>query len=111
MTDLSFLKEFTKGDINKMVRYITMYLQYAPEILDKMKGDIIRKDWKSLAINAHSLKPQAEFMGNQEMKMLLETIEDKVRTNDLADIQTLLQKALLSHEEAAVELRAELPDE
>ena len=34
MVDLTFLEKFTKGDKNKMKRYINMYLSVAPNTLE-----------------------------------------------------------------------------
>ena len=59
--DLSFLYRFTKGKETKMKRYISMYLQEAPNILERMQQNLDDKDYANLAINAHSLKPQAEW--------------------------------------------------
>ena len=44
-----------------MKRYISMYLQEAPNILERMQQNLDDKDYANLAINAHSLKPQAEW--------------------------------------------------
>jgi len=110
MIDLAFLTEFTKGDKNKMVKYIKLYLELAPGILDMMKNDLSRKDWQNMAINAHSLKPQADFMGNKEMKLILEEIEEKVRTASPANLPDLYTDAKQSHEKAAVILREVLDD-
>lgn len=38
MVDLSFLEQFTKGNKNKMVRYIGMYLRIAPATFKDMNN-------------------------------------------------------------------------
>ena len=93
-----------------MIRYIKLYLDLAPGILDMMEEDVSRKDWQNMAINAHSLKPQADFMGNKELKLILEEIEGKVRTGSPTDLLNLNARARQSHEKAALMLREVLDD-
>ena len=51
-------------------------------------------DWEQLRINAHSLKPQAEFMGILSLKEELIRIEEAVKSNDLDGIEELYRRAL-----------------
>jgi len=104
MVDFSFLEKFTKQDPAKMAKYIRMYLQYAPEIMARMHNDLAGADWASLAINAHSLKPQAEFMGNHELRGLLGEIEDLVRAGSVDSMASVLETASRSHEASMVPL-------
>ena len=68
MIDLTFLKNFTKDDSKKMKRYISLYLDVAPKTFEEMKRNLENRDWEQLRINAHSLKPQADFMGIESLK-------------------------------------------
>jgi HPt (histidine-containing phosphotransfer) domain-containing protein len=68
MVDLAFLKKFAKDDPQKMKRYISLYLEVAPNTLEEMKRNLENEDWEQLRINAHSLKPQADFMGIESLK-------------------------------------------
>ncbi len=79
MVDLSFLEKFTKGDINKMKRYIKLYLDVAPQTFVQMQQNIDDNDWEQLRIHAHSLKPQVEFMGITTLKNALIKIEFAVK--------------------------------
>ena len=36
-TDLEFLKNFTKGDVEKMRRYINMYLNTTPQVIQEIE--------------------------------------------------------------------------
>lgn len=51
-------------------------------------------DWDQFLINAHSLKPQAEFMGILSLKDELIKIEEAVKMNDLDVLEELYSKAL-----------------
>ena len=100
MVDLSFLKKFTKGDIAKMKRYISMYLNMAPDTFERMRHNIKDKSWSELAVNAHSLKPQAEFMGINPLKELLAEIENNVKSNQLNNLESIFEKASSVHKES-----------
>ena len=105
MVDLSFLKQFTKGDTTKMKRYITMYLKNAPEIFEHMHSNIKSQKWKDLAINAHSLKPQADFIGTKELKEVLILIENAVNNNDTSNLSIFYENAYQIHQKTAAYLQ------
>jgi HPt (histidine-containing phosphotransfer) domain-containing protein len=90
MVDLTFLKQFTKDDHKKMKRYISLYLDVAPKTFVEMQQNLINEDWEQLRINAHSLKPQADFMGIHSLKDELIKIEEAVKNNHLEGIEALL---------------------
>ena len=93
MVDLSFLEKFTNGDIAKMKRYIKIYLDIAPQILDQMSLHVSEEDWEQLRIKAHSLKPQADFMGLADLKSTLVDIEDSVSAKKYGLLKELNQLA------------------
>ena len=89
MVDLTFLRNFTKDNPIKMKRYITLYLDVAPKTFEEMQRNLENRDWEQLRINAHSLKPQAEFIGILSLKEELIKIEEAVKLNALDDIAEL----------------------
>lgn len=105
MVDLSFLETFTKGNTTKMKRYISMYLQTAPEAFDRMEKNIKDNSWQELAINAHSLKPQAEFMGLNDLKAVLIEIENNVKNARVDDMKSLFEIAKNIHDESEIFLQ------
>ena len=48
MVDLSFLERFTKGDTHKMIRYIRIYLDIAPDAFEQMGQHVVDQDWEHL---------------------------------------------------------------
>jgi HPt (histidine-containing phosphotransfer) domain-containing protein len=94
MVDLTFLKKFTKDDAQKMKRYILLYLDVAPKTFEEMKRNLKNEDWEQLRINAHSLKPQADFMGIDSLKKELIKIEEAVRTNNFDLLDNLFTTSL-----------------
>lgn len=73
---LTFLESFTGKDHPKMVKYITMFLQSAPQSLQSMKDLHARGEWNSLRTAAHSLKPQLAYMGIDSLKEPILRIEE-----------------------------------
>jgi HPt (histidine-containing phosphotransfer) domain-containing protein len=100
MVDLSFLEKFTKGNDTKMKRYISMYLNMAPETHERMRQNIEDRSWTELAVNAHSLKPQADYMGIATLKELMVEIENKVKSNQVDDMEILYKEAISIHKES-----------
>ncbi len=94
MVDLTFLKKFTKDDPKKMKRYLSLYLDVAPKTFDEMKRNLANKDWEQLRINAHSLKPQADFMGIDSLKEELIKIEEAVKANNIDVLENLVNTSL-----------------
>ena len=93
MVDLTFLKQFTKDDSKKMKRYISLYLDVAPKTFEEMESNIKNADWQQLRINAHSLKPQADFMGISALKAALVHIEEAVTHNQLDGLEKIFLEA------------------
>jgi HPt (histidine-containing phosphotransfer) domain-containing protein len=93
MVDLTFLRKCTKDDPIKMKRYISLYLDVAPKTFQEMERNLQQGDWEQLRINAHSLKPQAEFMGILSLKEELVRIEEAVKENHLDGIEAIFRTA------------------
>lgn len=66
VTDMHFLKQFTNGNTEKMNKYIGMFLENAPRLLDNIFTGIAGKDYYAVKVAAHSLKPQLSYMGVKE---------------------------------------------
>jgi HPt (histidine-containing phosphotransfer) domain-containing protein len=98
MVDLTFLKQFSKDNPQKMNRYISLYLDISPKTFEEMKRNLKNEDWEQLRINAHSLKPQADFMGIVSLKEELIKIEEAVKTNNFDILENLFKT---SHKIAA----------
>jgi HPt (histidine-containing phosphotransfer) domain-containing protein len=94
MIDLTFLKKFTNDDPKKMKRYISLYLETTPKTFEEMQLNITCGDWEQLRINAHSLKPLADYMGINNLKKNLIEIEDAVKINNIEGIEKLFNSAL-----------------
>lgn len=100
MIDLTFLEQLTKGNRDKLNRYIKLYLDVVPETFARMEENIATEDWQGLAINAHSLKPQADYIGHSQLKDVLVEIELAVKNSSVKACPDLMEEALLLHKDA-----------
>ncbi len=66
ITDMTFLKQFTKDDQAKIDKYVHMFIQNAPTLLEKISANWQNRDYPNLKVAAHSLKPQLSYMGIRE---------------------------------------------
>ncbi len=75
MTDLTFLRNLTGGQTDKMIKYLRMFLSGAPQSITQMELYALSKDWGALKQTAHSLKPQLGYFGAKESETLIKQIE------------------------------------
>ena len=66
VTDMTFLKQLTGGNPQKMQKYVLMFLENGVKLLASMDQALAVKDYQAIKIAAHSLKPQLSYMGVKE---------------------------------------------
>ena len=66
VTDMHFLQQLTSNNPEKQKKYIGMFLENAPKLLDSIDKALAIKDYHTIKIAAHSLKPQLSYMGVKE---------------------------------------------
>lgn len=66
VTNMDFLKQFTGGNSDKISKYKGMFMENAPRLLHNIDEGLKNKDFPSIKIAAHSLKPQLGYMGVKE---------------------------------------------
>ena len=106
-TDLAYLERFCKGDRSRMEKYVLMYLQGAPDLFQKLKSLLDSGDGGSLAVAAHSLRPQVNYMGAQRLFELLTMIEDRARGEGATACAPLVQEAMDLNKNVMAELQAQ----
>ena len=100
--DLTFLNSFTGGNQEKNSKYIKMFLQNAPALLNSIEENLAKEDWALLKTSAHSLKPQISYMGIKSAEELIKNIERDAgeRPNleniseKIATLKDIIQKAI-----------------
>lgn len=66
VTNMAFLQQFTGGKTEKMDKYKAMFMENGPRLLRNIDKGLEEKDYPSVKIAAHSLKPQLSYMGVKE---------------------------------------------
>lgn len=66
VTNIDFLKKLTNNNQEKMRKYINMFLENGPKLLNNMHKALENNDYPSLKVAAHSMKPQLSYMGVKE---------------------------------------------
>lgn len=75
LTDLTFMKGLVSGDNAKLAKYITMFLKATPGMLATIDKAYEEKDWETMKVTSHSLKPQLGYMGVKQLEEVIKTIE------------------------------------
>ncbi len=89
--DLGNLKRLTKGDTNKMYKYIDLFLQNVPNDMSILKSHISEGDLESALGLLHKIKGNTVYMGNTEVG----EIHDKLLKPDHdLDVEAELDRAL-----------------
>ncbi len=107
VTDMEFLRTFTGGNPEKIKKYIGMFLQNGPVLLDTVKQSLKEKNFPAIKIAAHSLKPQLSYMGVKEeisnIFLIEQTAGEAVHVDRLLPLVQKLEKVC---EKAFEELKA-----
>jgi hypothetical protein len=104
--DLTFLRGFAQGDVNKMKYFIEMHLRTSPALFDQMLDNFDKLSNDELYSGAHSLKPQCDYVGIIGLKDLLVEIEKAAKQNqDREVIKKLIEKAHDLNRKGMIELK------
>jgi HPt (histidine-containing phosphotransfer) domain-containing protein len=106
--DLGYLERFCKGDRSRMEKYIRMYIDASPGLFADLAVKAASGDANGLALAAHSLRPQVNYMGAQHLFDTLTTIEQKARAEGTEACAELIAQLPGMNESVLDELRAAL---
>ncbi|MBK6830927.1 MAG: Hpt domain-containing protein [Flavobacteriales bacterium] len=104
--DLEYLERFCKGDRSRMEKYIRMYLDASPGLFADLAAKAGSGDAEGLAVAAHSLRPQVNYMGAQGLFDTLTTIEGLARAEGIEGCKELVDRLPGMNAEVIAELRA-----
>ncbi len=104
--DLQYLSRFCKEDRSRMERYVNLYLNGSPEMFAELLANVEASDAEGLAVAAHSLRPQVNYMGAQRLFDLLTTIETDARAHGAAACRGMVDECAELNAVVLAELRA-----
>jgi len=105
VTDLSYLKNFCDGDRKKMHKYVSMFLQSAPVLLEKVNAALAADDLEEVANLLHGFKTKFIMMGMKNTGNMSLLLEQKCRNEARpATISSEINILLVDVERAIIEL-------
>lgn len=106
--NLGYLERFCKGDRDRMEKYIRMYLDASPRLFADLAAKAAAGDADGLALAAHSLRPQVNYMGAHQVFEALTLIEEKARAEGTVACADLIAQLPGMNENVMAELRTAL---
>jgi signal transduction histidine kinase/DNA-binding NarL/FixJ family response regulator/Flp pilus assembly protein TadD/HPt (histidine-containing phosphotransfer) domain-containing protein len=111
ITNLQFLDSFTNGNWAKQQKYIQLYLDNAPNALQKAAEALANKDYETVKINVHSLKSQLNYMGVAEDISNVQATEKACQDANMQDqLPAMLKKLHAVCQQSFAELNQKIAD-
>jgi HPt (histidine-containing phosphotransfer) domain-containing protein len=108
-TDLTYLRGLAKSSEAFIIQMLNIYVSQTPTALELIENALTKKDWTSLRLAVHKLKPSAMFVGLNEIIYDISLLEDYAAVEShLDEITRLVNKIKLVCSEAIPELQEEL---
>jgi hypothetical protein len=108
-TDLTYLNGLAKGSDSFIIQMLSIFIEQTPPALDNMQKAVDKKDWKSLRLIVHKIKPSIMFTGLNEIINDVPLLEDyATEESHLDSIPSLVAKIKTVCKEAISELKEEL---
>lgn len=109
VTDMQFLQQLTGNNVEKQHKYINMFLDNAPKLVNNLVQGLAAGDYQAIKIAAHSLKPQMSYMGVKEEVSQIFLLEQSAgETAHYSRIPELISNVQRVCEQAYRELKNEL---
>lgn len=80
--DLSYLKEVASDNTEFIIEMIDIFLEQTPKYVELLTIAIENKDWSKIAEMAHKIKPTLAFMGVNEARDMMASIETRARDKE-----------------------------
>ncbi len=103
--DLRFLISFAGSDVEKQKKYVRIFLENSPKLLNQIETGWQNADYESIKISAHSLKTQLNYMGVKEEKSHIFELEQMAsHTHRREEMESLIKNLKLVCSQAFKEL-------
>lgn len=80
--DLDYLNDLSMGDDTLVIEMIELFLDSSPEVIHNLRRHHKEENWKSLSGEAHKFKTTLSYMGMNQVKMIVEEIEEKAKQQE-----------------------------
>jgi CheY-like chemotaxis protein len=106
VTNLEYLSRFCEGDIRRMQKYMSMFTDSAPQLIQKIGESLVGKDYEEIANQVHGFKTKWIMMGMTETEKLAMGIEKECRRGEPGEgIDDSVAKLLEQVQAAVSELK------
>lgn len=103
--DLSYLKQYTEGDMDELEALLEIFYESSQEGLDALRKSLKDgnlKEWRSAA---HKLKGVASYVGAETLRALCEASE-LIEDNEFESCSERYTKIVAQYEEVCIFLKA-----
>src|SRR5258707_15755445 len=76
VTDLTFLKNFTKGNQGAYEKYIYLFLTDSDVLMKSLQQKIDEEDWKGIESTSHTLRARFNFMGVKDAEEIMKVMRE-----------------------------------
>ena len=83
VSNLDYLESFCEGDKERMKKYISMFVDAAPQFMAKVNAALDEKEYETVANLVHGHKTSFIMMGMNNCKELAVSIEEKFRSTEV----------------------------
>ncbi len=83
--DLSYLKDVSDGNVEFIIDMIDIFLMQTPEQVANLSKAIAEEDYPKVAEVAHKIKPTLAFVGANDARDTMQTIEHRARYKENVD--------------------------
>jgi HPt (histidine-containing phosphotransfer) domain-containing protein len=73
--DLSYLRSVSKGNISFEQKMLHTFIHQAAGDIEKLKNALAGKDWETVHLIAHKMKPTIQFIGLHTLQSDVHTLE------------------------------------
>ena len=85
--DLSYLKDMSGDSAEFIIEMIDLFKTQTPAYVAELKKAVENQDWPNVAANAHKIKPTLSYVGRDDAKDFMQTIEHNAR--DLKNLESM----------------------
>jgi PAS domain S-box-containing protein len=97
-----FITEFTKGNVERIEKMVTMFIDTTPKELEGLLVHLENKDYPSLGRLAHSFKAKYTYMGMPELSDIVKEIELNAKAEKMLDELGYMISVLQKKTEGAI---------
>jgi HPt (histidine-containing phosphotransfer) domain-containing protein len=85
--DLSYLKDMCGDSAEFIIEMIDLFKVQTPIYISELEQAIANKDWPKVSASAHKMKPTFVYVGREDAKEFMQSIEDNAK--ELKDLDQL----------------------